>query len=120
MTVTSSRITMVVGDGTAAGDTVGIAGIVGIPVGGLAGIIGTTGITAGGTGITDISGNPEERGFGPFLFASRLSLYDEYNPTKRARRTALRSFEQFPRELHCYFSASMAPTSHRSHVGFRG
>ena len=58
---------MVVGDGTAAGDTVGITGIAGIPVGGLAGIIGTTGTTAGGTGI---SGNPEERGFGPFLFAS--------------------------------------------------
>jgi hypothetical protein len=53
LTVTTSRIIMAVGVGTIAG-----AGTTGI-------ITTVAGDTAGATGT---SGNPEERGFGPFLF----------------------------------------------------
>lgn len=62
-TVTTTRIIMEVGVGTIAGDT------------GTAGTTGTITIAAGDMAdTTGISGNSEERGFGPFLFRRRASI----------------------------------------------
>ena len=62
-TVTTTRIIMEVGVGTIAGDT------------GTAGTTGTITIAAGDMAdTTGISGNSEERGFGPFPFYRDVSI----------------------------------------------